>query len=462
MNGLIENIKKDLSIVEATHIFFQALANGCDIQEIVDIASKIMGNPLFVRDNFFKILAHTKDAIVDDYIWNEEIVQLGYQNYKSFQYLSKKGLLESMEKAKDPICFLDRGIESHLEKAKLFDTYEGNYPYYKFIADGIEEKKVIIPRIWSNIIKHNKSMGQVIVLEAFQPFKQADFEMMRLISQVIALVVQNNRDYDELVDTYRDKLFIDLIQGKIKDKMIIEERLRFIEWRQYNHLQVITITNDKNSISNIPFNYINGFFLDIFPKSFCIKYVGYVIVILQRDPKRDFSEKQLVQLNQFMEDTGLYCGLSRIFTDLFDLKKYFKQSLLALKNNRKKTGKNAVNFYDDATLEYVFNICSKVEPLKDLCHPAIFELWDYDHEHGTSYLNTLYSYIINFGKTTEISQKEHLHRNTLYYRIGKIEEIIKLKLTNLDDFFLIYFSFRILEYIDDDIFQPFKHHSKSI
>lgn len=447
-----------MSIVEATHIFFQALTRGCDIQDIIDIGSKIMGNPLFVRDKFFKILAHTKDAIVDDYIWNEEIVQLGYQNYKSFKYLSKKGLLESMEKAKNPICFLDRGIEAHLEKAKLFDTYEGDYPYYKFIADGIEEKKVKIPRIWSNINKHDKSMGQVIVLEAFRPFKQADFEMMRLISQVISLVVQNNRDYDAFVDTYRDKLIIDLIQGNIKDRMIIEERLRFSEWRQNHHLQVLTITNDKNSMSNTPFNYINGFFLDIFPKSFCIKYEGYVIVILERKQKCDFTEKQLAHLNQFMEDTGLYCGFSRVFTDLFDLKKYFKQSLLAMKNGKKKSGNSAVSFYDDATLEYVFSICSKVEPLKELCHPAIFDLSDYDQAHGTAYMNTLYSYIVNFGKTNEISQKEHLHRNTLYYRIGKIEEIIKLKLTNLDDFFLIYFSFKILEYIEDDIMLELKPH----
>ena len=365
-----------------------------------------------------------------------------------------------MEQVKNPICFLDRGIEAHLEKAKIFDTYEGDYQYYKFIEDGPEEKKVSIPRIWSNIIKHDKPMGQVIVLEAFQPFKQADFEMMKLISQVISMIVQNNRDYDELVDTYRDKLIIDLIQGKIIDKTIIEERLRFSEWRKNHHLQVLTITNDKHSMSNTPFNYINGFFIDLLPKSFCIEYEGYVIVIIEREQKREFTEKQLALLDQFMEDTGLYCGLSRVFTDLSDLKKYFKQSLLAMKNGEKKTGNSAVNFYDDATLDYVFSICSKVEPLKELCHPAIFDLSDYDQVHGTTYMNTLYSYIINFGKTTEISQKVHLHRNTLYYRIGKIEEIIKMKLSNLDDFFLIYFSFKILEYIEDDLMLKLKPHSR--
>jgi sugar diacid utilization regulator len=365
-----------------------------------------------------------------------------------------------MEQVKNPICFLDRGIEAHLEKAKIFDTYEGDYQYYKFIEDGPEEKKVSIPRIWSNIIKHDKPMGQVIVLEAFQPFKQADFEMMKLISQVISMIVQNNRDYDELVDTYRDKLIIDLIQGKIIDKTIIEERLRFSEWRKNHHLQVLTITNDKHSMSNTPFNYINGFFIDLLPKSFCIEYEGYVIVIIEREQKREFTEKQLALLDQFMEDTGLYCGLSRVFTDLSDLKKYFKQSLLAMKNGEKKTGNSAVNFYNDATLDYVFSICSKVEPLKELCHPAIFDLSDYDQVHGTTYMNTLYSYIINFGKTTEISQKVHLHRNTLYYRIGKIEEIIKMKLSNLDDFFLIYFSFKILEYIEDDLMLKLKPHSR--
>lgn len=456
MNGLIENIKADISIVEATHIFFQALTKGCDIQDIIDIGSKIMGNPMFVRDKFFKILAHTKDAIVDDYVWNDEIIVKGYQNFKSFQYLSKNGYLEKIEKSKRPICFLDFEIEEHREKAKIFDTYQGETPYYSRIEDHHEEKLVRIPRIWSNILKYEKPMGQLIVLEAFIPFKQEDFEMIKLISQVISLVIQNNRDYDELVDSYRDKLFIDLLQGKIRDKMVIDERLKFCEWRQTHYLQVLSISNVKNSMTNIPYNYINGFFLDIFPNSFCLKYEGYVITILERVNKQSFSDKQLSQLNRFMEDTGLHCGFSRVFNDLIDLKKYFKQSVLALKNGLKRKDNSVVSFYDDTTLEYVFSICSKIEPLKELCHPSIFELADYDKVHGTEYMSTLYAYVINFGKTTEIAQKEHLHRNTLYYRIGKIEEILKMKLTNLDDFFLVYFTFKILEYTQDNIIRELK------
>lgn len=74
------------------------------------------------------------------------------------------------------------------------------------------------------------------------------------------------------------------------------------------------------------------------------------------------------------------------------------------------------------------------------------KLIDYDKKYNTDYLETLYSYIANFKNQTELAKVMNIHRNTLYYRISKIEEIINIDLNNIDDFVSIYLSFKILEY----------------
>lgn len=451
LNKVLTVFAEQKKYMEVSHTLFRALAQNCGVQEIVDIASGILENPVFVRDNFFKILAHTKNIVVDDFIWNEEVVEKGYQRFESFQYLTKNGFFERMALEKEPVLFRIKNHGVSKKDENETDLIDDSLIKFVLIDDGVVDNKVTIARIWTNIWVDSHIEGQMVVLEAFRTFKESDFDYLKLIGEAISQVIQKKKNNETMINNHRDKLLLDLLDGEVTDKEIIRERLRFGDWQHHHALQVLAITNDKKNTDNIPFNYLGGFFLDVFPNSICLNYKGYIVTILERRPGQELKSKQLSSLDHFMRDTGLHCGFSRIFNDLSDLKKHFNQSVHAMKNSRRGNGKNVVYYYDESTLEYVFSICSQAEPLREFCHPSIGKLVDYDALNHTHYVNTLYIYIMNFGKAAEIAQKKHMHRNTLYYRISKIEEIIGLDLTKIDHFFALYFSFKILQYVEDDI-----------
>ena len=60
----------------------------------------------------------------------------------------------------------------------------------------------------------------------------------------------------------------------------------------------------------------------------------------------------------------------------------------------------------------------------DLASPALAKLRKYDIDNGTEYYRTLFTYLLCERNQTLTAEKLFLHRNTLIYRVNRIEEII--------------------------------------
>lgn len=451
-NEVLYLLSECQKLIDASSILLETLSQNKGIQEIIDIGFKLIGNPIFVRDISFNILGFTQNVVVDDFVWNR-ITSKGYQNYDEFQYLMKNRFMEIASNAKVPIYFKNVDMDSYetLEEKIINIQIDENLRYIlKPTFD--PEEKVTISRVWSSIRVGNKVIGQVIALEAFKPFSDIDIALIKKLSDTISLEMQKHKYYENLSENKHDLLIIDLLDETVKDQESLAERLKFVNWNLNNPLRIITVTNHLNNISDIPLKYIRGFFENVFNKSvYCILYKGSIVCVFSCSSDKSLSDIQLKKLTQFMIDTGTYCGISRPFFKLLDVKKHYKESLKAIKSGKHLNADQVLFFYDDYTLQHIFSLCADKEPLKEFCHPSVFTLMDYDSKNGTSYVKSLYSYIMAFKSPSELAASMHVHRNTLYYRISKIEEIMNIDLNNVDDFFNIYLSFKILEYMGEYI-----------
>lgn len=426
----------------------ETLSQGKGIQEIIDTGFKLIGNPIFVRDISFSILAFTQNILVEDYVWNE-LTSKGYQPYDGFQYLMRNGFIESTNNVKIPVYFKNVSDAEYrnFQKEKKKTGIEQNKNYIlKPTFD--PEGKVKISRVWSNIFIGNKVIGQVVVLEAFKSFSETDMLLIKSLSDTVSLELQKHKYYENLDGSKLELLIVDLLDGKVKDQETLEERLKFISWNLKKNLRVIVVTTNQEDISSIPLKYVSGFFQNVFENSVCVLYKGSIVIIFGSNNDKGLSDNQLEKLKQFMKDTGMFSGVSRSFYRLFDLRRYYKQSLNAIKAGKHLKKDVFLFFYDDYILQNMFDLCYGQEALKEFCHPSIFTLMNYDCDNKTNYLKILHSYIMSFKNQSELAASMHVHRNTLYYRISKIEEIMSIHLNDIDDFFSIYLSFKILEYLE--------------
>lgn len=76
-------------------------------------------------------------------------------------------------------------------------------------------------------------------------------------------------------------------------------------------------------------------------------------------------------------------------------------------------------------------------------------LIEYDKVNGLDLINTFKSYIINKGNVSQTARAMHLHRQSLLYRLKRIEEITQLSLNNADDVFLLEICIRLWDRKND-------------
>ena len=78
-------------------------------------------------------------------------------------------------------------------------------------------------------------------------------------------------------------------------------------------------------------------------------------------------------------------------------------------------------------------------------YTALKTLHDYDIQHSTNNLQLLRVYLWYERKVTETGQKLHMHRNSVIYRISRIETMIGLDLDDYRTRLALQMSFLLLE-----------------
>jgi len=91
-------------------------------------------------------------------------------------------------------------------------------------------------------------------------------------------------------------------------------------------------------------------------------------------------------------------------------------------------GEGSASFFGDLGI-YRLLLSIGVNELKSFYQESVGHLEEYDQAHGGELVRTLEE-ILKYPTITEAAQALHIHRNTLLYRIERMQEITTL---NLDD-----------------------------
>lgn len=97
----------------------------------------------------------------------------------------------------------------------------------------------------------------------------------------------------------------------------------------------------------------------------------------------------------------------------------------------------------DFALQYLLRITANAEMTRDLLHPAVGILRRYDRENGTELIKTLDSYMEHGRNQIRTAEALFIHRNTLKYRLARIEELPQIQLSEPEDTLYLLLSLRL-------------------
>lgn len=279
-----------------------------------------------------------------------------------------------------------------------------------------------------------------------QPFGRhtvqlADYVVDRISSQL---------DMFSEVTFARGKLYerflVDLLDGKPCSPETLEVTMKSLSiqvTRQYR----VGLVLFKNPTVQTGYHFsLMNYLESLLPSCKCALHKSRIVVLCPQKEGERITRQLETQVAEFLNQHDCFFLLSNSFSSLLEMRG-MAQALEAVIPYLEPMG-TPPRFYHYYQYAEQHSLCllSHVLPLSLACHPFLLELLQHDKENHSDYYRTLVTYLRCDCNITEASKLLQIHRNSLLYRINKIEAILD---SRLDDSRLreqLLFSIQCLEF----------------
>ncbi|WP_368504431.1 PucR family transcriptional regulator [Alkalihalophilus sp. As8PL] len=128
----------------------------------------------------------------------------------------------------------------------------------------------------------------------------------------------------------------------------------------------------------------------------------------------------------------------------------YHEAKKALAIGKKRNGKGSKNLFADTKIDRMIEAMVGVEELTELTRHLLDSLIHYSKERQIDLLHTFMTYHANKGNVSQTARTLNLHRQSLLYRLRKIEALTGCSLDNADDLFLLDLSTRLWTSLEEN------------
>ncbi len=166
-----------------------------------------------------------------------------------------------------------------------------------------------------------------------------------------------------------------------------------------------------------------------------MRFLNKFVLLFEAQEKKEI-EHELEQLLRRLDDRPQFKGLIRstcilgaAYRDPRDFGQSYQEAknliarkeLLPNPRNKKVLSASSMGIY-----KYMFNSGNQAEILS-YCNEKLRKLEEYDHANGTFLQDTLLAYYMNGFSVGKTAEALFIHRNSLQYRLNKIEELLGME-----------------------------------
>ncbi|MDM8534489.1 PucR family transcriptional regulator ligand-binding domain-containing protein [Clostridiaceae bacterium HSG29] len=136
-------------------------------------------------------------------------------------------------------------------------------------------------------------------------------------------------------------------------------------------------------------------------------------------------------------------GMSKNLKGITKIAESYTQAMWCVKMSRKQKKTNCIIHFEDIGIYKILSSVKEKKILRDYYNETIDVLDKYDKMKGTNYKELLKLYISNNRSVQTVADLLYMHRNTVNYKISKIEEILNCDLSQMEVRMQLYMAFCI-------------------
>lgn len=394
-----------MEMTEKKLALFDAHLSHRGLQHLVDVAAELLGNPLFMADLSMGIVCKSSD------------MGPGANDY-SAEHDPERQL--ALAKRAADAGYLD-WIYHH--DKPVIGSFEGQ------------------PRYLSARVRDGQQViGHVVVTEVNRPFEPSDEELLPVICQTLAFELRRTRQADDSSAEY-GPLLRDLIDGKPMDEDVARKRMSSMGHTMPPTLRVLVFRLVEPS-RTISLAFLRTQLLQCFPRSAGILRDEEEILVVDGALTLPELEKRL-RASAYLG--GVSVGSSWPFRDLTAVSWAYRQADAALRLSP-TAPEGGIAAYDGALVPHVGELAfpNHEDALHTAVIPQLRLLMEFDQRDGTDHVASLAAYLNSGRNVAKAASALHVHKNSVYYRLSRIEELAGIDLSDELTCFLMQFSLALL------------------
>lgn len=389
------------------------------LQYLIEEAATALGNPIVVVDPTYRYVAyHLGDLPEDD---------------------SRLARVMCAEIANETVLdeavsyIRDSHIDSEIARSK------GSYEQHNRILDCNTMTLAVMVR--------GVCIAHVMMMERSHPFGDLDREAFVRLSGFVAQEMQKSEVWGPTSGELGSYFLENLLGDRSPSVAVTLRRMKALNFHPKELLYVVCLHAPGEGLSQVQAEHVAGQLRPLLHHALYTRHHQQLVALLSRDADVGFSPKAEAKLREVAALNGLTVGVSNIFTSIVETRKAYEQARAAI-----RYGEQASRTIDDGGLyrycnyayAHMMELAGRRTDLLSLCHPALISLMEYDEDHNSELMETLYCYLQVSGSTARAAELLTLHKNTMLYRLGRIRKQLGMDLASGEDLFMLQSSFKVL------------------
>jgi len=393
--------------------------SNAELYRISNKVAELYGAPMSIIDNSFAFIAVSDDFVSVPFVNLRREFEAGTLNLEAQEILRANEFVYPKKMRRSTVYFDFEFPDGSALRNYLTLVYIRNIQVGSFSLITTPDRP--LPKCRTNLLP---AFAQIISLE----MQKSDFHLLNkstFYSHMLMQTLDPARPIDQ--DAFQKSL-----------------HLFGYELRRYKHVIFIDFSDEDFEIRQIQ-SFAEQFRTSI-PNSIYMIYEQNILYLKSSDDDISISEEEISNWIEIIAQTNLKIGISSMFEDISQMRSCLKQATNVIATGRKLPAAIPVFNFD------TYRLADMVAHMPDdmdyyyYCYPPMRRLIERDAANGTNLAYTLYKYLAKPANPAEVCKELFIHKNTLYYRMDKIREIMQTDLKKADVIAQIQLTFQILKF----------------
>ncbi len=376
------------------------------LQDILELSEPVIGNFISVSDSALSLMCYTSHIPIDDPL-SVKLLTNGFHPEETIAAFREQGLFELWDKAVGLIVNTDHKLTPYDLCSKVFKL-------------------------------HNTYYVHIVMTCNNKPLTPGLMDLFQMLVDILDIYVERDwRQHNYTRHDY-DSLLIDLIEERAGDQSVVEERARHVCLPAEGPFQLCLI--DFTSLDKLPIGRVGMELSELFPEAKVTTYQNRILLLIRGET--DAAEEGVVptqKLSDWLESYEAFCAVSCVFDTLSEIRQAYEQTQLVFKYSRylphppfessKLPGR--ILDYDSCFLIALLgeSQISRATWRTTRYYRLLKKVNEHDVKHGSNNMQLLYTFLFCDCRASDASALLHMHRNNVLYRVGRIEEMLGVKLS---------------------------------